>query len=251
MIFLLDFLAIILPAVVTYGLYYLYRRLFIEGYVKKIKKAIDDNDMEKADRMKAVALKRQPNKIPPLLVKYKIEKEKDNLQPYEIEINGMESSSSATVELQLNTKDLFRTDFWYLLNRSSAVFRVLWLIIFIIILTNLIVGFSASALAFAIILLCFWIFNRIKVYAYYRKTPKDTVRMEFFSDGMVLKKRGKTYGIGRADIEKVYNTRKYIYIIFKNKTVGIVPKRFVSSEEIHIILNSLNGQQTNAALPPA
>ncbi len=259
MIFLLDFLKTLLSLVVayglsivvTYGLYYLYRRIFIEGYVKKIKKAIDDNDMEKAEKMKAVALKRQPNRIPALLVKYKIEEEKDNLQPYEIDPNGMEGSSSVTVELQLNTKDLFRFNFWYLLNRSSAASRTIWLVILILVFISLIVNFTANALAFTIVLVCCLIINRIKVYMHYRRIPKDTVRMEFFSDEMVLKKRVKTYGIGRADIEKVYNTKKYLYAIVKNKTVIIIPKRFVSREEIPIILNSLNGQRTSSVVPPA
>jgi hypothetical protein len=235
-----------LAGAAAYGLFVIYRHYFIEGYFKRIRKTIDDNDMKKAEEMKATALKRQPKTAPAFFVKYKIEKEKDNLQSYEIEFNGVEDGSLATVELQLTTGDLFHADFWYLLNRSSVLFRVLWLLMFIWLFINMIDNFSAYYLSIAILFIGLLIFNRIKVYNYYKKYPKNTVKILFYSGKMILMKKGKVYSLSINDIEKVYNTRKYLYAIIKNKTVFIIPKRFIPKKELSIILDSINVSQSAA-----
>lgn len=67
MVFLLDFLTLVFPLIITFVLYKLYYKVFIKGYVKKIKQADEDGEAAKAERMRALALKRQPKKMKRLL----------------------------------------------------------------------------------------------------------------------------------------------------------------------------------------
>jgi len=72
MIFLLDLLSIVIPLVITFILYRIYYKLFIGRYIKKIRQAKENGEDEKAAKMKALALKRQPKRMKLLLKKYEI-----------------------------------------------------------------------------------------------------------------------------------------------------------------------------------
>lgn len=70
MVFLLDFLTVVIPLIITFVLYKLYYKVFIKGYVKKIKRLIENGETEKAEKMKDLALKRQPKKMERLLKQF-------------------------------------------------------------------------------------------------------------------------------------------------------------------------------------
>lgn len=70
MVFLIDSITVIIPLLITYALYRVYYQIFIMGYIKRIKKALDDGETEKAEQMKQYALKKQPKKMHRILTKY-------------------------------------------------------------------------------------------------------------------------------------------------------------------------------------
>jgi mannose/fructose/N-acetylgalactosamine-specific phosphotransferase system component IIC len=72
MVFLLDFLTIAIPLVITIVLFRLYYTIFIKGYLKRMKQAEENGNVEKVAKMKAVAIKRQPKRMKLLLKKYEI-----------------------------------------------------------------------------------------------------------------------------------------------------------------------------------
>lgn len=63
MVFLLDALSIVIPLIITFLLYKIYYLIFVAGYLKKIKQAEENGEDEKAAKMKALALRRQPKRM--------------------------------------------------------------------------------------------------------------------------------------------------------------------------------------------
>lgn len=53
MVFLLDFLTIAIPLVITIVLFRLYYTIFIKGYLKRMKQAEENGNVEKVAKMKA------------------------------------------------------------------------------------------------------------------------------------------------------------------------------------------------------
>lgn len=70
MILLIEILSIIVPLIVTFLLYLIYYYVFIIGYVKRVKKAIDNKEFNKVAVMKNIALKKQPIRMDFLFRKY-------------------------------------------------------------------------------------------------------------------------------------------------------------------------------------
>ena len=72
MVSLIDFFTLLIPAVIIYAVYRVYYQVFIIGYIKRIKKAIETGEYEKAEQMKQKALKRQPKRMTRLFPKHGI-----------------------------------------------------------------------------------------------------------------------------------------------------------------------------------
>lgn len=72
MIFLIDFLTVLIPAIITVLLYFAYYKIFVIGYIKKITAAIECGDYDTAQKLKQNALKRQPQRMKRLFQKYGI-----------------------------------------------------------------------------------------------------------------------------------------------------------------------------------
>jgi hypothetical protein len=72
MVILIDILTIIISLVITYALYWIYKKITIIRFINKIKKAIGIGDKEKAEKMKEYALQKQPKKMNSLFNKYGI-----------------------------------------------------------------------------------------------------------------------------------------------------------------------------------
>ena len=84
MIFLVDLLNILIPLAFTFLLFAVYYWLFINGYIKRIQKAIRNGENEKADQMIHLAMKKQPKRMYKLLLKHGLiaQKQKpDSAQP--------------------------------------------------------------------------------------------------------------------------------------------------------------------------
>jgi hypothetical protein len=73
MVFLLDILVIVIPMIIVTLLFGSYYLIFVKGYVKRIKRAESNGDIEKAKKMKALAVKRQPGRMKRLFGKYGIQ----------------------------------------------------------------------------------------------------------------------------------------------------------------------------------
>lgn len=67
MAFLVDIIVIIIAVGVTILLYTIYYQVFVKGYVRRIKKEFANGNIEKAIKMKKIALRKQPRKMAKLL----------------------------------------------------------------------------------------------------------------------------------------------------------------------------------------
>lgn len=73
MILLIDVAIIISSIVATLLLYILYYQIFIIGYIRRIQKEIAKGNIEKANKMKSHAIRKQPKRMKSLFKKYDIE----------------------------------------------------------------------------------------------------------------------------------------------------------------------------------
>lgn len=67
MLLFIDLVALVIPVAVTALLYALYYHLIIKGYVRRIKKAMDNGEYDKAAKMRRYAMNKQPRKMYRLL----------------------------------------------------------------------------------------------------------------------------------------------------------------------------------------
>ena len=72
MVFLVDTLTLIIAGAVTFALYKIYYSIFVLGYLKRMKKAVERGNIEKVTKMKGIALRRQPKKTKRLFEKFDI-----------------------------------------------------------------------------------------------------------------------------------------------------------------------------------
>jgi|AGTN01.2.fsa_nt_gi hypothetical protein len=70
MILLVDLLTVLISLAITCLLYLIYYLVFIYGYIKRIKLAVNNGENENAIRMKEIALKKQPKRMRKLLLKH-------------------------------------------------------------------------------------------------------------------------------------------------------------------------------------
>lgn len=72
MLFIIDGLTVLVPILLTLFLYYIYYKLIIISYVKKIADTISRGESDKANYLIANALKKQPRRMTKLFLKYGI-----------------------------------------------------------------------------------------------------------------------------------------------------------------------------------
>jgi hypothetical protein len=70
MITLVDIGTVIAALLFTLLIYILYYLIFVIGYINRIKRAVRNGEVEKANKMKNNALKKQPKKMTRLFQKY-------------------------------------------------------------------------------------------------------------------------------------------------------------------------------------
>ena len=243
MIFLLDCLRTILPVVAAFVLYVIYCRLHIEGYVKRIKIAFDNNEQEKAEMMREIALKKQPIKMPSLLIKYGLNQENNKLNDFEIEAEQVENQDSVSIDVHLKTKDMVQYHIWYLLHQSPKTSRTILLVLLIVFVivsvNNLITEFSASYLSAILVLVAIVLYKWIKLYSIYSHYPKSPVRISFRADNFLFNKNGKSYLLGYGLIKKINTTKRYIYVVAKNELVFIIPKRSLTKSAFDTIMSCM------------
>lgn len=72
MIYVIDAIAILLAVICTAIVYFVYYLIFIKGYIRRVKRLIEKNEINKARKMVNTALQKQPKRMKRLFADFDI-----------------------------------------------------------------------------------------------------------------------------------------------------------------------------------
>ena len=245
MLFWLNLLNFIIPIFITIALYFLYYYLFIILYVKRIKKAIDAGDVEEAERMKKIAMKRQPKKIAKLFRKYDIIKEEDEFCQYQIEdFDKTDDDHLFSIQFALSKKDVIHYINWINFNKIPFGIKITILACYVVLILLLSIDSYISLIVMIAAIFALIAINWVLLNIRYRNYLSNTVKLVLYNDRILLYKKEKAYRIKGDLIKQIQITKKYIYVFLLINKVFIIPKRFINEDDYSKVIEYLQNLES-------
>lgn len=233
MVLLLDIINLTIPLALTYVLYILYYNMFVKRHVKKIVKAFKNNDVEKANQMQQRALKKQPFKMAILLAE--IQKTNDQLAQFETMHEHVKEIDSLEVNYHIQKKDLVAYVNWARIQSKPKVVTVLILLALSYLFIILILPSPASLLVFFAAMLIFVLRDQILVRKMFAEQSNENRKAVFHRDGIIYFKHDKIYNIPKGSIQRLFETKSYLFIVINSDVAIIIPKRFMEKDIVEKI----------------